>query len=214
MLYKCRFCLFTNKRKSTITRHQNDVHLKIKLFNCPHCPLQFSRKTVLDRHISRIHLNLREHHCIDCNGRFGTNDCLIRHKLCCNGNGRKISSGEKGVFKALDDLGFVENEDFVFDKTFSELTKYSGKFLRPDFRFINHKIMLEFDGRQHFQPVCFGNCTQEEAKANLVKIQESDRITNQFCAENGWKMIRIDYKQFPKILEILHTELLDIVDWS
>lgn len=214
MLYKCRFCLFTNKRKSTIIRHQNDVHLKIKLFNCPKCPLQFSRKTVLDRHISRIHLNLREHHCIDCKVRFGTNDCLIRHKLCCKGTGRKISKLEKGVFKALDDLGFVENEDFIFNRHFIELTQYSGRFLRPDFRFLKNKIILEADGLQHFEPVRFGGISKEKAEENLVKTQESDGITNQFCAENGWKMIRISYKEFPKILEILHNELIEIVDWD
>jgi len=124
-----------------------------------------------------------------------------------------MSSGEKGVFKALDDLGFVENEDFVFDKTFSELTKYSGKFLRPDFRFINHKTFLEADGEHHFQPVCFGGISKERAEANLVKKQKSDRVINQFCAENGYKIIRISYKQFPKILEILHINLFDIVDF-
>jgi len=212
-MYKCYLCDLESTRKSTIIRHQNDIHLNIKRFQCTSCPLQFSRKFVLDRHVSRLHLGLREHICIECNSRFGTKDCLIRHKLCCNGNGRQISKLEKAVFKALDDLGFVENEDFVFNRHFTELTEYSGRFLRPDFRFLKHKIFLEADGRQHFEPVRFGGISQSRAEANLVKTKESDRVTNKFCAENGWKMIRIDYKQFPKILEILHNGLMEIVEW-
>ena len=74
--------------------------------------------------------------------------------------------------------------------------------------FINHKRVFEFDGIQHFIPQRFGGISEE----NFRKQQEYDKLKDDFCKENGYKMVRISYKDYPNILSILHAELMDIMD--
>ena len=161
-----------------------------------------------------VHEKIKDHKCPDCEYVCSTKGTLKKHLLSCNGTGRKMSKGEKRVLEVLLELGFVENVDFVFDQSFSDLTDSCGRSLRPDFRFLEYKIMIEFDGIQHFLPVNFGGCSDEQAEAAFIRVQESDRITNEYCIENGYNMIRISYEQYPEVLSILHEELLDITNWQ
>jgi very-short-patch-repair endonuclease len=98
-------------------------------------------------------------------------------------------------------------------KSFQPLTEYADKQLRPDFRFLNHDIIIEYDGEQHFRPKAFGKMSQEKAEENLKETQENDKIKDDFCKENGFKMIRIPYTKFANTLSILSVELHDIIDW-
>jgi hypothetical protein len=116
------------------------------------------------------------------------------------------------MIKYFEELGFYEGEDYIHNSSLPELTTYCGKHLRFDFMFINHNRVFEFDGRQHFMPVRFGSMTQEQAEENFRKQQEYDKLKDDFCKENGYKMVRISYKDYPNILSILHAELLDIMD--
>ena len=54
--------------------------------------------------------------------------------------------------------------------------------------------------------------SQEQAEENFQKIVENDKLKDDFCKNNGYKMVRISYKDYPNILSILHGELLDIMD--
>jgi very-short-patch-repair endonuclease len=117
------------------------------------------------------------------------------------------------MIESFEELGFYKNEDYYHNSTFSELTKYcGGKRLRFDFMFVNHKRVFEFDGIQHFMPVRFGGISQEQAEENFRKQQEHDKLKDDFCKENGYKMVRISYKDYPNILSILHAELMNIMD--
>jgi hypothetical protein len=54
--------------------------------------------------------------------------------------------------------------------------------------------------------------SEEQALINFEDQQVSDRIKNEFCKKFEYKMIRISYNEFPNILSILHSELLDIIE--
>ena len=73
-------------------------------------------------------------------------------------------------------------------------------------------VFIEFDGRQHFEPVNFGGISDEQANKNFEDLKTCDKLKDDFCKENGYKMIRICYKDFPNILSILHKELIGIID--
>ena len=122
------------------------------------------------------------------------------------------SSGEFKMIECFEELGFYEDEDYIHDSTFPELTKYCNKSLRFDFMFINHKRVFEYDGEQHERPVRFGGISQEEAEERFKKQQEHDKLKDDFCRENGYKMVRISYKDYKNILSILHNELMDIME--
>jgi hypothetical protein len=64
--------------------------------------------------------------------------------------------------------------------------------------------MVEFDGKQHTEPVCFGGISQQQAKENLKTLQQNDRIKDQYCIRNNISMLRISYidrESIPVLLE-------------
>ena len=72
--------------------------------------------------------------------------------------------------------------------------------------------MIEVDGEQHFRPVCFGGITKERAELNFKKSQERDRIKDEYCKENGIKLLRIPYLEYRsnKYKETLKTSTAKI----
>jgi very-short-patch-repair endonuclease len=116
------------------------------------------------------------------------------------------------MIECLEELGFYENEDYLYNCKLPELTKYCGKALRFDFMFINHKRVFEFDGEHHEKTVKFGGISQEKAEEQFQKQQEYDKLKDDFCRENVYKMVRISYKDYKNILSILHSELIDIME--
>ena len=112
--------------------------------------------------------------------------------LTQNNNG-KISSGEEVIKRYLD----KKKIDYIREKTFPDL-KYKS-FLRMDFYIDKYNTCIEFDGKQHYEPVeYFGGVRQ------LELTQKRDEIKNDYCVKNSIKLVRINYKQMrnvPKILD-------------
>lgn len=69
-----------------------------------------------------------------------------------------------------------------------------------DFYLPNNNVIIEFDGRQHFEET-------NHFTYSFDKVKEHDKIKNKYCYDNGIKLIRISYKQINKIDEILNKEL-------
>ena len=92
------------------------------------------------------------------------------------------------------------NIKFEFQKTFSDC-KFKSK-LFFDF-IINNKLILEYDGAQHFKPIeWFGG--EETFKLNIKK----DKIKNQYCIDNNIPLIRIPYWEYDNIEYILKNALM------
>jgi len=72
--------------------------------------------------------------------------------------------------------------------------------LRIDFYWeINQeKFAIEFDGRQHFESSDFFG-----GDKTLKETQKRDTIKNNYCIKNGIKLLRISYKEFYQIKEIV-----------
>jgi very-short-patch-repair endonuclease len=61
-----------------------------------------------------------------------------------------------------------------------------------------HKIIIEYDGRQHFNPVgYFGGVN------TFNETVEKDNIKNLWAKNNGYRMVRISYKNKANIDSIL-----------
>lgn len=80
--------------------------------------------------------------------------------------------------------------------------------MRPDFRFHDHKIMIECNGIQHYNETSFSGYGDEEE--NFKYIQECDKIKNEFCLMYGYKMIRIRYDE-KDIKGLLINKLAEII---
>ena len=213
-------CDYKSKANYSLKRHLANIHnIGTKWFHCPeeNCNHKCKNKGDLKKHLSNIHgIGVTWFHCPEdgCDYKSKANGVLKRHQRQCMGQGGVGSNGEKYVKQCLSDLGFLLDEDYVFNQSFQPLSQYTHKQLRPDFRFLDHDIIIEYDGEQHFKPKGFGGISKEQAEENFKETQENDKLKDDFCRENGFKMIRIPYTKFSDTLSILSVELHDIVDWT
>ena len=54
---------------------------------------------------------------------------------------------------------------------------------------------MEYDGQQHFKPVCFGGISLQRAKENLKRQKVIDALDTEFCKERGIILHRIKYDE-------------------
>lgn len=100
-------------------------------------------------------------------------------KHCHSSNGERIIS-----------LWLLKhNIHYEIEKIFSDC-RYS-KPLRFDFYLPDINVAIEYDGKQHFEPVQFSS--QQNAKGTLKGIQIRDEIKNEYCKKNNIKLIRIKH---------------------
>ena len=104
----------------------------------------------------------------------------------------KSSKGEIEVKRILDEKSIK----YIQQKKFDECKNI--RILPFDFYLPENNICIEYDGRQHFEPIkMFGG-----NKAFKIRT-ENDKIKNQYCYDNGIKLIRIPYWEKDNISNIL-----------
>jgi hypothetical protein len=58
------------------------------------------------------------------------------------------------------------------------------------------QFIVEYDGKQHFEPVRFNiNMTAEQAQKKFLKQKITDELDQKFCARAGIKLFRVSYKE-------------------
>ena len=107
----------------------------------------------------------------------------------------KKSLGEYTIKKILQENNINFIEQYHNDTCKFLDTNYYAYF---DF-YVDNKYIVEFDGKQHFNPQCFNNISQHKAEEQFKKIQEHDKYKNQWCEQNHIPLIRIPYTHLKKI---------------
>ena len=139
-------------------------------------------------------------HCKICGNKWKSEP----HSLL-RGNGCPKCSSSKGERYIINYLN-KNNIEYIHDEPyFNDLKGYNNGILRPDFILPNHKIWIEFDGQQHFEPVDFAGKGKEWAEKNFEYIKRNDKIKNKYAKENGWRLIRISYLDLYNIEDILNN---------
>ena len=110
------------------------------------------------------------------------------------------SRGETRILKYLEDNQLC----FESQKRFDDCR--DKKPLPFDFYLPNHNICIEYDGRQHFEPVNFGGSLQE-MKENFELTNKHDNIKTQYCKDKNIQLIRISYKDLDNVELILKKNL-------
>ncbi len=101
--------------------------------------------------------------------------------------------------------GKVKN---ILTKYFSQWTIIPNKKIWHKYKNYNHKrycdfwlekdnakIMVEYDGRQHFEPVAFGGMSLKKAQKSFENYQLKDKLDAEFCEENNIILHRIKYDE-------------------
>lgn len=105
------------------------------------------------------------------------------------------SKGETRIIRWLDknNINYIHDEPY-----FKDLIGFRNGLLRPDFILPDHKIWIEYDGRQH-EEWCEGWQTKEEFEIQ----QTNDGIKNEYAKKYNWTLIRIKENDFNNIEIIL-----------
>lgn len=77
--------------------------------------------------------------------------------------------------------------------------------LKADFFLPKYNTIIEYNGDQHYQPVCFGGITKEIAKQKFIDQQARDYMKQQWCDTNNIKLIWIDGRSYVGIKLEQHT---------
>jgi len=115
------------------------------------------------------------------------------------GSGCIFCKSSKGELAIIDYLN-SKNIKYDYQKTFKDC-KYK-KNLIFDFYIPNINLLIEYDGKQHFEPeVFFGG------KDNFLENKKRDKIKDEYAKNNDIKLLRIPYTKFHQIKKILKNEI-------
>jgi very-short-patch-repair endonuclease len=105
------------------------------------------------------------------------------------------SKGEDRIVSIFKErkIKFLRNYQFEYCK---RIKKLKFDFYMPDYN-----ICIEYDGEHHFKE------NKYFGEGNLEYIKINDSIKNEFCKLNDIKLIRISYKEFKNIENILKEKI-------
>lgn len=114
------------------------------------------------------------------------------------------SQGEEKIIKLLQEM----NINYEYQKKFE--TCKLKKCLSFDFYLPDYNILIEYDGKQHFEPVEYLG-----GQKRFEEQQQRDNFKNNWCKENNILLIRIPYydkdkiniQYFNDIIENIHVRL-------
>ena len=149
---------------------------------------------------------------------YVTPNKLTQGRGCPACHSNKISSGERLIFK------FLKENDIVFEpqKTFADcINSKTNKKLKFDFYLPDQNICIEYQGKQHYEPVVFRYIKnreektedeieqlkkeqKEKAEKNFIENKNRDNIKKKYCKENNIKLIEIKYTEQKDIENILN----------
>jgi len=108
------------------------------------------------------------------------------------------SKGEREIAKYLKKNSIL----FEREKRFNECKNI--KKLAFDFYLPNNNILIEFDGRQHYELVNFSGL-HHLSLTEFNKIKENDKIKNSFTKSHKFNLLRIKFNKINEIDKILDS---------
>lgn len=134
--------------------------------------------------------------------------CLIRHNLC----GKIFSTQPRYLFyhahcpcQRINSKGEKRIKDFlILNSIIFEEQKRINEFKKAPFDFYlpTYNLLIEFQGRQHYEPV-----KQFGGEKQLLIQQEIDKKKKQIAEKQGFSLMYITYKEMDCIEELLIQRL-------
>jgi very-short-patch-repair endonuclease len=116
----------------------------------------------------------------------------------------KLRKNENIIYVILKD----HNITFDIQKRIKDLANTDHK-IKVDFYLPKHNIIIEYNGHQHYQPVCFGGMNKDMAQSNFLAQQVRDANLRKFCEDNHIQLLSIDGRQY--YTTKLETYMIDIL---
>lgn len=141
---------------------------------------------------------------IKCNRCGNIFDQIPMHHLRGHGCLKCNSShGESQIINFLN----TNHITYIYQKRYNDCRGVGNNRLSYDFYIPSHNLLIEFDGRQHYESAYIGGFKTTEEQ--FLKTKEHDHRKDEYAKNNNIKLLRIPYWDMKKISEIL-TENLKI----
>ena len=177
-------------------------HIGVKRRGCPKCKwenrLLVKQQAFIEKakaihcgayDYSNVRFKGLDYHVVINCPAHGSWQCSPHNHLA--GHGCPTCSASKGERKV---------QDYLVKKGISHLREYKFpdcKYINPlpfDFYLPDLTTAIEYDGRQHFEPVNFkGRMTDLSVLESFQQTQARDKIKTDYCLQNGIQLIRIPY---------------------
>lgn len=108
-----------------------------------------------------------------------------------------LPHGEQIIKRVLDTVGEQYEMEWKIGK--------GNTALRYDFYLPKYRAAIEYDGRQHFQPI-----ESWGGEAEMLNTQYRDRVKNEYCGFLSMDLLRIPYWELKRVEEILLIFLHEI----
>jgi very-short-patch-repair endonuclease len=138
-----------------------------------------------------------------CGNKFKTtlDEFRNRNRRGCRKCSSTVSRMENKIMRVCEKLKI----EFIFQY---KLKNCKDIYPLPfDFYLPQYNICIEADGKQHSEPVQFGDMSYEDAVENFAIVKKHDEIKNKYCKDNNIELIRIPYTKFKNIKTILESVL-------
>lgn len=182
---------------------------------CPKCGLEKRISAITKNHKQFIDEMLLANSDIEIIGKYINSSTPIKCK-CLNdgyiweatpsnllkGTGCPVCSnshGEKAISTVLDSMSI----EYIPQHRFNDCR--NTRSLPFDFYLPHFNMCIEYDGQQHFRPVNFGGCTDEQAIKSFESTKLNDSIKNQYCKNNNIRLLRISYCDYDNIGTIIQN---------
>ena len=105
---------------------------------------------------------------LNCSQKEHSSELLLYRNLC------KIF-GKKNIFRHVHPLWAISKKNVL---------------LEYDVAIPSEKLLIEYDGRQHFEFPNYFHKTRKE----FLKQKARDKLKSELAKENNWKLVRFNYK--------------------
>ena len=100
-----------------------------------------------------------------------------------------FSKGEAAISRWLSKNGFQHEVEYKVRM------KNSRNPYRFDFYLPGRRLLIKYDGEQHFRPVTFGGMSETEAIKVFNQAKKRDKKKDIWAKENGFALLRIRFDE-------------------
>ena len=147
--------------------------------------------------------------CTQCDYTTCDKSTMANHIEAKHTDKLHCSKGEAAIIKVLDDMEI----EYKHDRSYELKDIHSLKWdfiIQTDSR----PIFIEYDGKQHFEPVRFGGRSQEKAEIAFQKQTAHDKLKDDYCSQNNYPLLRIPYTQFGNVKQLVAEFVCEHTDWG
>jgi hypothetical protein len=205
---KCDKCEYTCLKKSHLKQHIKYVHDKVKDFTCKTCNYCCTTNSDMNKHIKQVHDKIKDIKCSKCDYKCSNTVDMKSHNKKVHERpimDKHMSLGEYAIYDYLT----KNNIEFEKEMKFKNLVSPKNSPLRYDFYIKSHNLLIEFDGKQHFEKVRWTKeHTENEINERYNFLIECDHLKNEYADANKIKLYRIKYTEIKNIENILKVLLI------